>query len=68
MPMDWILLEKMGKITARIWAEVTRRMLLPFSEIEKPGEGTNLRVEHCKFSFRTYKFEISLRNLGWEVE
>lgn len=68
MLMDWILLEKMGKIIVRILVEVIRRMLLLFSEIEKFGEGINLRVEYCKFSFRIYKFEIFFRYLGWEVE
>lgn len=43
----------MDKITAKILAEVTGRMLLSFTKMGKPGKGTDLRAEHYKFSFRT---------------
>lgn len=52
----------------RILAEVTGRILLPFTEIGKPGEGTSLRAECNKFSFRTCKLEIFFRYLSGEVE
>lgn len=45
--------DKMDKITAKILAEVTGRILLPFTKMMKPGKGTDLSAEHCKFSFRT---------------
>lgn len=38
----------MDKITARILAEVTGKMLLLFTEIGNPEEGTIYIVEHYK--------------------
>ena len=40
MPMDWVLNVRENKITARILAEATGRMLLLFPEIGNPEEGT----------------------------